>query len=93
VLAVSPSDEMAVNLTQLWAPSPLPGTLARSLVSGGTPRELTDNIAAADWTLDGKQLAVVRVRPGYQQLEFRIGHVLYQTTGTIGNPGFHLRQI
>jgi eukaryotic-like serine/threonine-protein kinase len=85
VLAVSPSDEMALTLTQLWGGS-APGTLARSPVSGGTPRELTNDIAAADWTSDGKQLAVVRVKPGYQQLEFPIGHVLYQTTGGIGNP-------
>ena len=85
VLAVSPSDEMALGLTPLWGPS-VPGTLARSPVSGGTPRELTNDIAAADWTSDGKQLAVVRVKPGFQQLEFPIGHVLYQTTGSIGQP-------
>jgi eukaryotic-like serine/threonine-protein kinase len=85
VLAVSPSDEMALTLTQLWGYLVL-GTLARSPVSGGTPRELTEEIAAADWTSDGKQLAVVRVRPGYQQLEFPIGHVLFQTTGAILNP-------
>ena len=85
VLAVSRSDEVALGLTPLWGPS-VPGTLARSPVSGGTPRELTNDIAAADWTSDGKQMAVVRVRPGYQQLEFPIGHVLYQTTGSIGNP-------
>jgi eukaryotic-like serine/threonine-protein kinase len=85
VLAVSPSDEMALTLTQFWGLSP-PGTLARSPVSGGTPRELTEDIAAADWTSDGKQLAVVRVKPGYQQLEFPIGHVLYRTTGAIVNP-------
>jgi eukaryotic-like serine/threonine-protein kinase len=78
VLAVSPSDEMALSLRR--------GTLARSPVSDGTPREGTDDIVAADWTSDGKQLTVVRVKPGYQQLEFPIGHVLYQTTGSIRNP-------
>jgi eukaryotic-like serine/threonine-protein kinase len=29
---------------------------------------------------------VVRAKPGFQRLEFPIGHVLYQTTGGIGNP-------
>jgi serine/threonine protein kinase/dipeptidyl aminopeptidase/acylaminoacyl peptidase len=85
VLAVSASDEMALGLTQLWGVS-VSGTLARSPVSGGTPRELTDDIAAADWTSDGKQLAVVRVKPGFEQLELPMGHVLYQTTGAIVNP-------
>jgi hypothetical protein len=88
VLAVSPSDEMALSLAQGFQLGALfqPGTLARSPVSGGTPRELTNDIAAADWTSDGKQLAVVRVKPGFQQLEFPIGHVLYQTTGSILRP-------
>ena len=69
-----------------WAIVGLPGTLARAPISGGTPREVADDIAAADWTSDGKRLAVVRVRPGFQQLEFPIGNVLYQTTGGIGDP-------
>ena len=47
---------------------------------------MANDIAAADWTSDGKRLAVVRVRPGFQQLEFPIGNVLYQTTGAIGSP-------
>jgi eukaryotic-like serine/threonine-protein kinase len=86
VLAVSPSDEMALALTSLRGWPAVSGTLARSPVSGGTPRELTDDIAAADWTSDGKQLAVVRAKPGFEQLEFPIGHVLYQTAGSVGNP-------
>ena len=62
------------------------GTLARAPLSGGTPREVANDIAAADWASDGTRLAVVRVRPGFQQLEFPVGNVLYQTTGGIGNP-------
>ena len=62
------------------------GTLARAPISGGTPREVADDIVAADWTSDGKRLAVVRARPGFGQLEFPIGNVLYQTTGSILNP-------
>ena len=85
LLGVSPSDEMALALT----PADLAlffGTLARAPISGGTPREVANDIAAADWSSDGKRLAVVRARPGFQQLEFPIGNVLYQTTGGIGNP-------
>ena len=86
LLGVSPSDEMALDLTPAMAGFGVPGTLARAPFSGGTPREVANNIAAADWTSDGKRLAVVRARPGFQQLEFPIGNVLYQTTGAIGDP-------
>jgi eukaryotic-like serine/threonine-protein kinase len=78
LLGVSTSDDMAVTLGS--------GTLARVPISGGAPRQVTDDIVAADWTSDGKRLAVVRSRPGFQQLEFPIGNVLYQTTGGIVGP-------
>ena len=86
LLGVSPSDEMALALTPTVMGFVVPGTLARAPISGGTPREVANDIAAADWTSDGNRLAVVRARPGFQQLEFPIGNVLYQTTGGIGNP-------
>jgi serine/threonine protein kinase len=78
LLGVSSSDEMAVTLGS--------GTLARVPISGGAPRQVADDIVAADWTSDGTRLAVVRARPGFQQLEFPVGNVLYQTTGAIGSP-------
>jgi Tol biopolymer transport system component len=78
LVGVSPLDEMPLTLGS--------GTLARAPISGGAPREMANDITAADWTSDGKRLAVVRARPGFQQLEFPIGNVLYQTTGAIGNP-------
>ena len=86
LLGVSPSDEMALSLTPHLGPGGVPGTLARAPISGGTPREMADDIAAADWTSDGKRLAVVRFKPGFQQIEFPVGNVLYQTTGGIGSP-------
>ncbi len=84
LLGVSPSDEMALALTP--GLSFVSGTLARAPISGGTPREVADDITAADWTSDGKRLAVVRARPGFRQLEFPIGNVLYQNTGGIVSP-------
>ena len=86
LLGVSSSDEMALDLEPAMWSSPVPGTLARAPISGGAPRELADDIVAADWASDGKRLVVVRARPGFQQLEFPIGNVLYQTTGGIGRP-------
>jgi serine/threonine protein kinase len=84
LLGISPSDEMALALTPDL--SSASGTLARAPISGGAPREVADDIAAADWTSDGQRLAVVRARAGFQQLEFPIGNVLYQTAGGIGDP-------
>jgi len=78
LLGVSPSDEIALTLGS--------GTLARVPISGGAPRQLADDIIAADWASDGQRLAVVRARPGLQQLEFPIGNVLYRNTGGIQNP-------
>jgi hypothetical protein len=86
LLSVSRSDEMAIALKPVEASFVPFGTLARVPISGGTPRKVADGIAGADWTSDGTRLAVVRVRPGFQQLEFPIGNVLYQTTGGIVNP-------
>jgi serine/threonine protein kinase len=86
LLAVSPSDEMALAITpNLAFDVGVAGTLARAPLSGGTPREVANDIAAADWTSDGKGLAVVRAKAGFQQIEFPIGNVLYQTTGGIGS--------
>jgi eukaryotic-like serine/threonine-protein kinase len=82
LLGISPTDEMALALSRGLTP----GTLARAPISGGTPREVTNGIAAADWGSDGKTLAVVRAKPGLVQLEFPIGNVLYSTTGSIANP-------
>ena len=78
ILGVSPSDEMALTLGS--------GTLARVPISGGAPREVTNDIVWADWASDGQRLAVVRAKPGFQQLEFPIGNVLYRNTGGIQNP-------
>jgi eukaryotic-like serine/threonine-protein kinase len=86
LFAVSHSDEMALALKPPNMDFVAFGTLARAPLSGGTPRELANDISAADWTSDGKSLAVVRSRPGFQQLEYPIGNVLFRTTGGANNP-------
>jgi Tol biopolymer transport system component len=82
LLGVSPANEMALSIS---AGGPT-GTLARAPISGGTPRQIADDIADADWAADGQRLAVVRAKPGLQQLEFPSGNVLYRSTGRIANP-------
>src|SRR5262249_10122205 len=57
------------------------GTLARSPLLGGSPRELAENARSADWSPDGSQLAVVRFAGDHDQLEYPVGTVLDRTTG------------
>jgi len=76
ILAVSPTGEMAVNLDQ----TALFGTLARVPLAGGIPRPAVEAVpyASADWSPDGKELAVVRYVDGQTRLEFPLGKVLYE---------------
>jgi len=62
------------------------GTLARVSASGGTPREILEDVWDADISRDGKQFAVVRSAGGPQQLEYPIGKVLFKTNGYISHP-------
>ncbi|HEY7575333.1 MAG TPA: serine/threonine-protein kinase, partial [Thermoanaerobaculia bacterium] len=73
ILAISSGGEMAVRLGRGPA-----GTLAKMPLLGGAPRPVAENIvwAGADWTPDGKDLAVVRRFEGKDRLEFPIGNIL-----------------
>ena len=89
LLDVSSTGEMAVALNAAGlGPFFTAGTLARASLAGGAARELLEGAVAADWSPDGKQLAVVR-RVGNSnsmQLEFPQGTVLYQAPFWISNP-------
>jgi eukaryotic-like serine/threonine-protein kinase len=89
LLGVSSAGELAVRLTPRFTGSySVSGTLARTMLSGGTPRPVENDIEFADWTPDGKDLAIVRRVGGRTRLEFPAGKVLYETAGWIGNPRF-----
>jgi Tol biopolymer transport system component len=62
------------------------GMLARAPLSGGAPRSIEDKIDFADWSPDGKEMAVVRETDQGTQLEFPAGKVIYRTSGYIGEP-------
>jgi eukaryotic-like serine/threonine-protein kinase len=86
LLSVSSSGELAIlmkkeNLFGIVGA----GTLARVPMAGGTPRQVLEDVFSADWTPDGKNLAVVRQLGGKLILEFPIGKRLYEST-FIGNP-------
>ncbi len=63
------------------------GTLAQVSIGADAPRELLDNVEAADWAPDGTSLAVDHVVNGQSRIEYPIGKVLYETSGWIS----HLR--
>jgi Tol biopolymer transport system component len=62
------------------------GMLARAPLAGGAARPIEDRIDYADWSPDGKEMAVVRETDQGIQLEFPAGKVLYVTAGYISHP-------
>jgi serine/threonine protein kinase len=74
LLAVSPSDELAIlqkksNLFGIAGE----GTLARVPLAGGSPRQIADDVLEADWLPGGDTLAISRKVPGKYVLELPLG--------------------
>jgi dipeptidyl aminopeptidase/acylaminoacyl peptidase len=88
-MAVSPGGQMAVLRRFSVSANHFThrGTLAQVSIGADAPRELLDNVEAADWAPDGNSLAVVHVVNGQSRIEYPIGKVLYETAGWIS----HLR--
>jgi Tol biopolymer transport system component len=87
LLSVSRSGELAI-LTAAAAQDhyEFKGTLATMPMGGGAPRDILKDVTAADWAPDGQTMAVVHVVDGKYRLEYPIGKVLFETTGTITQP-------
>ncbi|MCU1350448.1 MAG: hypothetical protein JWO56_3478, partial [Acidobacteria bacterium] len=88
ILAISRSGQLAISLRR----HPIGyarevGTLAQVAIAGGAPRELLEDVEAADWSPDGR-LAIVRAVATHSRLEFPIGKVLYESSGWISHPRF-----
>ncbi len=90
LLAVSPSGEMALALNcQFAGRSGLcKGTLARAPLTGGSPREVLENVQQADWTPEGSDLVIVHDTGGVSRIEFPPGKVLYEARGHVSYPRF-----
>ena len=90
VLAVSSGGQMAVLRHFAVSPNHFThrGTLAQVSIGADAPRDLLDNVEAADWSPDGNSLAVVHVVAGQSRIEYPIGKVLYETPGWISNLRF-----
>ena len=79
ILAISSREEMALLLRpQLVTWTIYEGTLARAPLAGGTPREVLEGVLDADWSPDGKELAVIHVVGNRYRLESPVGRVLYE---------------
>lgn len=75
-LAVSSTGELALALGTHLRGIMTYGTLARVPLAGGAPRELQERVKYADWSPDGRDLAIVRAMGDRDQLEFPMGTVL-----------------
>jgi eukaryotic-like serine/threonine-protein kinase len=89
LLAISKSGELAIRLnTVRYGGYARTGTLARVPLSGGTPREVLENVQDADFSANGDALAVVRYLPenSHWRLEYPIGKVLFDSINWISDP-------
>jgi Tol biopolymer transport system component len=87
-LAVSVSGELALALGTHYRGIMTYGTLARVPLAGGAPRELQEHVKYADWSPDGRELAIVRRVGDRDQLEFPVGTVLTQPDAPTGGFSF-----
>jgi Tol biopolymer transport system component len=88
LLSVAPTGDLAVSMG--WKPVfgfETIGTLGRVALDAGAPREIVESVTDADWSPDGKELAVVRETGATRRLEYPIGKSLYETVGWMS----HLR--
>jgi eukaryotic-like serine/threonine-protein kinase len=88
LLAISRSGELAVALhgAHLAHLQTVGATLASAPLAGGSPREVLEDAPYADWDAYG-ELAVVHHAQDHDQIEYPIGHVLYESKAWIS----HLR--
>jgi WD40 repeat protein len=89
LLSISSTGELAVLLEPEFNFSfALRGTLAIVPQLGGAPRPVARNVLAADWSPDGRQLAVIRseLSIAANRLEFPLGHEVFRSEGWVSGP-------
>ncbi|TAK13580.1 MAG: hypothetical protein EPO35_10200, partial [Acidobacteria bacterium] len=88
LLSVSPTGELAVltGATNVWGHRVFSGTLSRMSATGGA-RAWMDHVTEADWSPDGKEIAVIRENGATWQVEYPAGKVLYSVKiGYLSDP-------
>ena len=77
--AVSRNGELAISLgRKAEFGFQYTGTLARVGITGGAPRPIASDVYEADWSPDGKQLAICRRNGAKFQIEYPIGRPVYE---------------
>lgn len=85
VFAVSERGDLLLGLDRSFRHDWMTGaSLARADVGSTRPVDLSLRVRAADWSRDGKTLAVVRVEDRAHVLELPPGRVVHRTAGWIG---------
>jgi Tol biopolymer transport system component len=79
---VSGSGELALLSAD---PKSVNATLSRVPLNGGAPLMVAKDVAGADWSPDGKTLAVFRIEGRESVVEYPLGRVLYRTAGAISD--------
>jgi DNA-binding winged helix-turn-helix (wHTH) protein len=82
--AVSRSGELAL-ITCEGVGFDLGDNLSRVPLNGGSPKSVTQNVVSADWSADGRELAVIRVTGAEARIEFPIGNVVYKSPGMMSD--------
>jgi len=59
------------------------GTLAQVPMTGGVPRQMVKDVIDADWSPDGRSLAVVAFTGDQYRLQYPLDNVLYEAKGWI----------
>jgi Tol biopolymer transport system component len=86
VASVSSGGELAILSHEGMTDNSGWATLSRVPLSGGAPRPLLEEVTDADWTPDGKDLAVIRTREGGgRRIELPAGKVLYESPKRLGS--------
>jgi serine/threonine protein kinase len=81
ILSVSSTSELAVSLGRKFDTWLNSGTLARAPLVGGSSREVLNGVSTADWSPDGKNLAIIRRVDDHDRIEYPVGKVLLETRG------------
>jgi Tol biopolymer transport system component len=79
VLGISKQAQVAVLVEPVYfAHTQWLGTLATSPLGGSAPRELLENVADADWSPDGNEMAVIDHDHNKWRVQYPIGKVLLE---------------
>jgi Tol biopolymer transport system component len=77
IFAISSQGELAVGLDCDTSRVRCMGTLARVPLAGGAPRSILEGVNSADWSPDGRELAVST----FDTIEYPVGNVVYHLPG------------